>query len=139
MLSVQSSPALGVMVVPFSCKMNKPELMGSFSVQTTHCTVYSRCCLCNLELSFLPLLNLYLLQLLCALLQQMGGRNHGYNWLGYDTGLCLDQKYSGKAGTSPPNYNFNAKQRLKSVNCFYRGTHIVIGYRVFPSKSRKES
>lgn len=98
-LSAQLSPALYMVIVSFSFKMNKPELMDYFSIQTKHFTVCTQCCLYNLELCFLTLLNLYLLQLLCGLLQQMGGRNHEYHLLGYDTGLCLDQKYSGKAWT----------------------------------------
>lgn len=90
-------PALCMILVSFPFRMNRPEVMDYFSIQTKHFTLCPQCCLSNLESSFLPLLNLYLLQLLCGLLQQMSGRNHQYNFVGYDTGLCLDQKFSGKA------------------------------------------
>lgn len=96
-LPVLSVTAIWVIIVSFSFKMNKPALMDYFSIQTKHFTVCTQCCLYNLELSLLLLLNLQLLELLCGLLQQMGGRSHEYNLLGYDTGLCLEQKYSGKA------------------------------------------
>lgn len=52
-----------VWLVSFPFKIHRPELMEYFSTETTHFTVCTRCfpCLYNLQLSALPVLNMYLL------------------------------------------------------------------------------